>query len=46
MDIMEPQHAVHSEESILIRELAEDGQDDDKWNEFLRRVVLDPITGL
>jgi hypothetical protein len=46
MDIIEPQHAVHSEESSLIRELAEDGQDGDEWNKFLRGVILDPITGL
>jgi hypothetical protein len=41
MDIMEPQHAGHGEESLLIRELAEDGQDSDKWNKFSRGVVSD-----
>jgi hypothetical protein len=41
MDIMEPQHAGHGEEFLLILELTEDGQDSDKWKKFLRRVASD-----
>lgn len=41
MDIMEPQHAGLGEESLLIRELTEDGQDSYKWKKVLRRAVSD-----